>query len=97
MPDDPVVDFHYTFRRFISILNLYGSGFTSVIERREEGLRLAIVCLDPARALRPIFQCASSTVLMSATLSPVGVIQRMNPRMTLLLRRRTSAARFCIL
>jgi len=77
MPDDPVVDFHYTFRRFISILNLYGSGFTSVIERREEGLRLAIVCLDPARALRPIFQCASSTVLMSATLSPVGVIQRM--------------------
>jgi DNA excision repair protein ERCC-2 len=37
---------------------------------------LAIVCLDPARPLAPVFRAAGSTTLLSATLSPVEVIRR---------------------
>lgn len=75
-PEDPVVDFHYALQRVIAVLNLYGPGFTCVIERRPAGLRLAIVCLDPARALGPVFRKTASTILLSATLSPAAVFQR---------------------
>lgn len=76
MADDPVVDVHFTWHRFMAILNLYGTGFTCVIERRPGGIRLAIVCLDPARALGPVFRTAAANVLLSATLSPIDVTRR---------------------
>jgi DNA excision repair protein ERCC-2 len=76
-PEDAILDLHFAWQRFIAVLNLFGPGFTCVIERRTRSLRLAIVCLDPARALAPIFRAASSTVLFSATLSPVEMTRRM--------------------
>ncbi|HZM06298.1 MAG TPA: ATP-dependent DNA helicase, partial [Candidatus Saccharimonadales bacterium] len=77
LPDDPIVDLHFAWQRFVAILNLFGMGFTCVVERRNAAVRLAIVCLDPARALAPVFRAASSTILFSATLSPVDVTRRM--------------------
>jgi DNA excision repair protein ERCC-2 len=74
--DDPVLDFHYTLQRFAAVLNIFGSDFTCVIERRSTGIRLALVCLDPARALAPTFREASSTILLSATLTPPEAIER---------------------
>jgi len=74
--NDPVVDAHFAWQRVIAGLNLFGPGFTCVIERRADGLRLALICLDPARALGPIFRAAASTVLFSATLSPAEVFRR---------------------
>ncbi len=76
MPDDPIVDCHFVWQRFMAVLNLLGPGFTCVAERRPAGARLAIVCLDPARPLAPVFGAAASTILISATLSPVEVIRR---------------------
>ena len=76
MPDDPLVEAHFALQRFITVLNLFGPGFSCVVERRPAGVRLAIVCLDPARALGPVFHAVSSSVLLSATLSPVEVIRR---------------------
>jgi len=75
-PDDPIVDIHFTFQRFMAVLNLFGPGFTCVVENRAAGARLAVVCLDPARPLAPVFRAAASTTLLSATLSPVEVIRR---------------------
>jgi DNA excision repair protein ERCC-2 len=76
LPDDPIVDIHFLWQRFIHVLDLFGPGFTCVIERRPTGARLALICLDPARPLAPIFRAAASTILLSATLSPVEVIRR---------------------
>jgi DNA excision repair protein ERCC-2 len=76
LPDDPIVNIHFDWRRFMAVLNLFGPGFTCVVEQRAAGARLAIVCLDPARPLAPVFHAASSTTLLSATLSPVEVIRR---------------------
>jgi DNA excision repair protein ERCC-2 len=67
---------HFAWQRVIAVLNLFGPGFSCVIERRQGILRLALVCLDPSRALKPIFGAASSTILFSATLSPVEVTRR---------------------
>lgn len=75
-PEDPILDMHFAWQRFIAILNLFGPGFTCVIERRNNQLRLALVCLDPARALAPTFRASSSVVLFSATLSPMEMTRR---------------------
>ncbi len=76
LPDDPIVDIHFVWQRFVAVLNLFGPGFTCVVENRAGGARLAVVCLDPARPLAPVFAAAASTTLLSATLSPVEVIRR---------------------
>jgi len=75
-PDDPILDVHFLLQRFAAVLNLYGPDFTCVVERRATGVRFALVCLDPARALAPIFRAASSTILMSATLTPPEAFTR---------------------
>lgn len=77
LPDDPVLELHFGVTRFAAVLNLFGPGFTCVVERRVDGLRLALVCLDPARAVGPVFRAASSSVLMSATLTPHSAIERL--------------------
>jgi DNA excision repair protein ERCC-2 len=77
LPDDPVLDVHFAAMRFAAVLNLYGPDFTCVVERGTNGVRLALVCLDPARAVGPVFQNASSAVLMSATLTPHSAIERL--------------------
>jgi DNA excision repair protein ERCC-2 len=77
LPDDPILDLHFAVTRFAGVLNLFGSGFTCVIERRPDGLRLALICLDPARAVGPVLRSASSVVLMSATLTPHSAIERL--------------------
>ena len=74
--DDPVMDAHFTLQRFAAVLNLCGPEFTCVVERRSAGIRLALVCLDPAKVLGPVFEEASSTIFLSATLSPPESFQR---------------------
>ena len=76
LPDDPVLDAHFTLQRFAAVLAFAGPDFTCVVERRAGGIRLALVCLDPSRALAPVFRNASASVLMSATLSPPEALQR---------------------
>jgi DNA excision repair protein ERCC-2 len=77
LAEDPVVDLHFAWQRFMAILNLFGPGFACVAEKRPAGVRLALVCLDPARALAPVFKAAASAILFSATLSPVEVTRRL--------------------
>jgi DNA excision repair protein ERCC-2 len=77
LAEDPLVDLHFAWQRFMAILNLFGPGFSCVVEKRLAGVRLALVCLDPARAVAPVFKAAASAILFSATLSPVEVTRRL--------------------
>jgi DNA excision repair protein ERCC-2 len=77
LAEDPVVDLHFDWQRFMAILNLFGPGFACVLEKRPPGARLALVCLDPARAIAPVFKASASAILFSATLSPVEVTRRL--------------------
>jgi DNA excision repair protein ERCC-2 len=76
LADDPIVDLHFAWQRFMATLNLFGPGFSCIAEKRADGARLALVCLDPAVALAPIFHAAAANVLFSATLSPMDVTRR---------------------
>ena len=74
--DDPVLEAHFALQRFAAVLTMFGPDFTCVVERRAGGVRLALVCLDPARAVGPIFRRAHAAILMSATLTPPEAIRR---------------------
>jgi DNA excision repair protein ERCC-2 len=76
LPDDPVLDAHFALQRFCAVLSMPGPDFTCVVERRTDGIRLALICLDPARVLAPIFATAHASILLSATLSPAESLQR---------------------
>lgn len=75
--EDAVVDLHFDWQRFMAILNLFGPGFACVAEKRPAGARLALLCLDPGRAVAPVFKAAASAILFSGTLSPVDVTRRL--------------------
>ena len=77
LAEDSLVDLHFAWQRFMAISNLFGPGFACVVEKRPSGVRLALVCLDPARAIAPVFKAAASAILFSATLSPVEVTRRL--------------------
>lgn len=77
LAEDLIVDLHFDWQRFMAILNLFGPGFACIAEKRPAGVRLALVCLDPAKAIAPVFRAASSAILFSATLSPVEVTRRL--------------------
>jgi len=74
--EDPIVEIHFALQRFLSTLRQFGPGFTCVVEQTASGIRLALVCLDPARPLAPIFGSAAATIFLSATLSPVETTRR---------------------
>ncbi len=76
LADDSIVDLHFAWQRFMAILNLFDPGFACVAEKRPGGVRLALICLDPARAIAPVFRAAASSILFSATLSPLEMTRR---------------------
>ena len=77
LAEDAVVDLHFDWQRFMAMLNLFGPGFACVAEKRPAGARLALVCLDPGRAIAPVFKAAASAILFSATLSPLEMTRRL--------------------
>lgn len=76
LPDDPVLDAHFALQRFCAVLSIPGPDFTCVVEKRAPGIRLALICLDPARVLAPTFAAAHASVFLSATLSPFEAMER---------------------
>lgn len=77
--DDPVIGLHFSVVRFGVVLR-FAAGkpdFANVVERTPGGVRASMICLDPARALAPILNAASSTILLSATLEPFEVLRRL--------------------
>ena len=73
---DSVVEWHFEFQRFLTVLNLYGPDFACFVERGEKGLRLALLCLDPSRQLERTFREAGGAALVSATLHPLEQSRR---------------------
>ncbi len=77
--NDPVIDLHFAVIRFGVVLR-FAAGkpdFANVVERTSGGIRVSMLCLDPARALAPILNGASTSILLSATLEPFDILRRL--------------------
>jgi DNA excision repair protein ERCC-2 len=77
--DDPVLALHFALVRFGVVRRFAESkpDFAGVVERGPGGVALSLVCLDPSRAIAPIVNAASSTILLSATLEPFDASRRL--------------------
>ena len=69
---DPVLaDLSYEARRFLHALDAFDERFAMYAETRGETTDFRILCLDPSRLLDASMRAGISTVLFSATISPL--------------------------
>ncbi|MFR5889553.1 MAG: hypothetical protein ACLUFM_00870 [Lachnospiraceae bacterium] len=57
-------------RKFISACGLFDEHYTFFAEKSGDELSVKIICLDPSELLNRAMNCARSSILFSATLSP---------------------------
>jgi|GEM_PF-1457620 len=75
--EDKVPFFHANLTRFMAVLQLFDHRFRCLLEMRESGLILKIVCLDSGPFVGRILAQSFSAVLMSGTLSPRRFYERL--------------------
>lgn len=69
--DDPLREQYYAFQRFMDTLTEFDDRtFTAVLRRDGADRRVQILCLDPSRFLKRIFDRARAVIGLSATLTP---------------------------
>lgn len=68
--DDAFVTLYFTLLRFLAGLLEEGPAFSHLVERREDGGVLRVLCKDPSRHLGSVLGRAHAVVGLSATLSP---------------------------
>ncbi|MCZ7649945.1 MAG: PD-(D/E)XK nuclease family protein [Thermoanaerobaculia bacterium] len=68
--EDAFVGLYFELLRFLSGLMERGPAFSHLVERREEGGVLRVLCKDPSRHLGAVLARAHAVVGLSATLSP---------------------------
>lgn len=71
---DEILELYFSMHAFVRLLDVYGEGFTTVVDRATGSLK--ILCLDPSRVLRESLMAARTAVLFSATLTPLSYFKR---------------------
>lgn len=68
---EEVLDFYYEVRNFISASELYNEGYTTILKKDKNEFIIKIFCINPAENLRKVIKSSYSSIIFSATLSPV--------------------------
>ncbi|GBG94338.1 ATP-dependent helicase [Ligilactobacillus salitolerans] len=74
---DEVLDFFFECRSYLKISEFYGPEFRTRLQydSAAKSLRVKIFCLDPSRLVDQQLKLGGSSILFSATLSPLGYYQ----------------------
>ena len=67
-----VLDLYFDVSHFIMIAELYDHHYTTIIEARNSDIIVNLFCLDPSSAIATGLERGKSSVLFSATLTPLG-------------------------
>lgn len=68
---DDVLDFYYTARNFIAVSELYNKEYTTILKKEKNEFIIKIFCINPSSNLKQTLKSAYSSVIFSATLSPI--------------------------
>lgn len=68
---EEVLDFYYEARNFIAASELYDKEYTTILKSNKNEFTIKIFCINPAKNLRQVLKSAYSSIIFSATLSPV--------------------------
>lgn len=67
-----VRDLYFDIRSFINISELYSKEYVTIVELNKNDVRLKLFCVNPSKNLSKIIQRTYSTIIFSATLSPIN-------------------------
>lgn len=67
-----VRDLYFDIRFFINISELYSKEYVTLVELNKNDVRLKLFCVNPSKNLSKIIQKTYSTIIFSATLSPIN-------------------------
>lgn len=68
---DDVLDFYYSARSFIAVSELYNKEYTTILKQEKNEFIIKIFCINPSLNLKQTLKSAYSSVIFSATLSPI--------------------------
>lgn len=72
-----VRNFYLYLKKVQGMMQLYGSGYVTDVQVRQEEVQCRLFCLDPSEFLDACMAQGRATVLFSATLSPMDYYQQM--------------------
>ncbi|MBE6055064.1 MAG: ATP-dependent DNA helicase [Clostridium sartagoforme] len=69
---DDIRDLYFEVRAFISISELYSKEYVTLVETYKSDVKVKLFCVNPSKNLSKIVQESYSTIIFSATLSPIN-------------------------
>lgn len=67
-----VRDLYFDIRSFINISELYNEEYVTLVELNKNDVKLKLFCVNPSKNLSKVVQKTYSTIIFSATLSPIN-------------------------
>jgi len=67
-----LLDFYFAVTWFLKVSELYDKNYATCLEKTERNLSVKLYCIDPSAQLRETFKRANSSVLFSATITPMS-------------------------
>ena len=68
---EEVLDFYYEVRNFIAASELYDKEYTTILKSDKSEFSIKIFCINPSKNLRQVIKNTYSSIIFSATLSPI--------------------------
>lgn len=69
---DEIKDLYFEIRAFISISELYSKEYVTLVEINKNDVKIKLFCVNPSKNLSKIVQGSYSTIIFSATLTPIN-------------------------
>lgn len=68
---EDVLEFYYSARSFIAVSELYSNKYTTILRKEKSEFIIKIFCINPSENLKQTLNGAYSSIIFSATLSPI--------------------------
>jgi DNA excision repair protein ERCC-2 len=69
---DEIKELYFDIRSFISISELYSDEYVTLVEQDKNNVKVKLFCVNPSKNLSKIVQGSYSTIIFSATLTPIN-------------------------
>lgn len=69
---EDVLEFYYSARSFITVSELYSNKYTTILRKEKSEFIIKIFCINPSENLKQTLNGAYSSIIFSATLSPIN-------------------------
>lgn len=68
---DEVLDFYFMARNYVAVSDLYDKEYTTILKKDGNEFIIKVFCINPSKNLRKIINSSYSSIIFSATLSPI--------------------------